>query len=385
MRILHYITDFRGTAGPQASTVRAVMLATAMRAENTLLTCMTLTEDETTVLSTQHNIKIRYAHYKKSRNPFDVLLFLYSVEKALRKERPDVVHVHGAWDWKAAAVEKIARRHHIITVVSPHRGMSLELIGIDFWKEKLPKLLAFQIWMMRNCTSVVTDNERERDVIVSLLHKRRIEVMPPIQGDNEGNEALCNALMTVYQKCLDTVYARKMPKKERNVVGTAVRALVADDDVETPLPDVTGVSFRRIYFYAYDEDVMQQFIDGCAKMQLQVEPPLNMDEVPRYRDPRAKKRGALDEVEVKMKALRLPEDKAAERNAVLLLCKAKKLGMSRLTLRHYTELYSLFRYSDFDEDLVREELKRLHALRFTKKMQRKLAVMFGLKRGYSIT
>lgn len=384
MHILHYITDFSSAAGPQASAVRTVLYATSQMADSTLMTCVPLSEDDVKTMEAQYGIKVIYTHWKKNGNPLDAGLYLLSVEKMLRKLRPDVVHVHGTWDWRAAMVERIARHHGVITTVSPHRGMALELIGIDFWKEKLPKLIAFQIWMVRNCTAVITDNEKERDVIVSLFHKRRIEAMPVVQNDAEGYDTLGRALMVVYRKCLDTVYGRKLTKKERNVVSTAVRALVADDDVVTPLPDVTDVSFRRIYFYAYDEDVMQQFIEGCEKMQLSVAPPLNMETVPRYRNPKSKKRGPLDEVEIKIKALRIPEDRISERNAVMLICKAKKLGLARLTLRHYTELYYLFRYSDFDEDLVRKELKRLHVLKFTKKMQKRLAVMYGLKDGYSI-
>ncbi len=385
MHILHYITDFSSAAGPQASTVRTVLYATSQVAKNTLMTCVPLLEDDVKNMEARYGIKVVYPHWRKNGNPFDAVLFLISVEKTLRKKRPDVVHVHGTWDWRAAMVERIARQHGIITTVSPHRGMSLELIGIDFWKEKLPKLLAFQIWMVRNCMAVITDNEQERDVIVSLLHKKRIEVMPAVQNNDEGYATLGNALMVVYRKCLDTVYGRKLSKKERNVVSTALRALVADDDVDTPLPDVKDVSCRRIYFYAYDEDVMQQFIDGCEKMQLSVDSPLNMETIPRYRNPKAKKRGPLNDVEIKIKTWHLPEDRISERNAVLLICKAKKLGFAQLTLRHYTELYTLFRYSDFDEDLVRAELKRLHALTFTKKMQKRLAMMFGLKHGYSIT
>ncbi len=365
--------------------MRTVLYATSQVAKNTLMTCVPLPEDDVKNMEERYGIKVVYPHWRKNGNLFDAGLFFISVEKTLRKKHPDVVHVHGTWDWRAAMVERIARQHGIITTVSPHRGMSLELIGIDFWKEKLPKLLAFQIWMVRNCMAVITDNEQERDVIVSLLHKKRIEVMPAVQNNDEGYATLGNALMVVYRKCLDTVYGRKLSKKERNVVSTAVRALVADDDVDTPLPDVTDVSYRRIYFYAYDEDVMQQFIDGCEKMQLSVDSPLNMETIPRYRDPKAKKRGPLNDVEIKIKAWHLPEDRNSERNAVMLICKAKKLGFARLTLRHYTELYILFRYSDFDEDLVRAELMRLHALAFTKKMQKRLAMMFGLKHGYSIT
>ena len=109
-----------------------------------------------------------------------------------------------------------------------------------------------------------------------------------------------------------------------------------------------------------------------------------MGEVPRYKNPRAKALEALRDINVQTKTLRLPEDKTAERDAVMLIAKAKALTMPRLTLRHYAELYNMFRHSDFDEDIVALELKRVGLLGFTRKMQKHLAEMFGLKQGYEV-
>ena len=362
-----------------------MMLATSKVVENVLVTCVPLDEDTVRRLQEQYGIKVHYLHWRKEQNVMDVLPFLISVGKAVRTLHADVVHVHGAWDWRAAMVERLARRHNIVTVVSLHRGLTPELIGIDFWKEKLPKLMAYQIWMVRSCTSAIADSDSELEVLKSLLHKKRVEILPSSTDEGEAAELLKRMLIATYRKCLDTVYGNKLTKKERNVVKTAVRAQYADDDVETLPPDVEGVSYRRIFFYAYDEDVMQAFLDGAARLRMTLPPPLNMQETPRYRNPRAKTRGALAELNVPVKSLRIPVEKTTEREAVTLICKAKQTGMQRLTLRHYVELYQLFRYTDFDEDVVMAELKRVHAAKFTKRLQKRLAEMFGLKHGYSIT
>lgn len=362
-----------------------MMIATSKVVENVLVTCVPLDEDTVRRLQELYGIKVHYLHWRKEQNVMDVLPFLFSAEKAVRSLHADVVHVHGAWDWRAAMMEKLARRHNIVTVVSLHRGLTPELIGIDFWKEKLPKLMAYQIWMVRNCTSAIADSDSELEVLKSLLHKKRVEILPSSADAAEAEELLKRMLIATYRKCLDTVYGNRLTKKERNVVKAAVRAQYADEDVETPFPDVEGVSYRRIFFYAYDEDVMQTFLDGSEKLGIILPPPLNMAETPRYRNPKAKTRGALSELNVAVKTLRIPEEKSAEREAVTLICKAKQTGMHRMTLRHYVELYQLFRYTDFDEDVVMEELKRLHAAKFTKKLQKRLADMFGLKHGYSIT
>lgn len=385
MRILHYITNFTHAAGPQTQMVRAIMVATSKVAENVLVTCVPLDESIVSVLEEQGNVKVRQLHWSKKRDVFAPMKFLFSVDKAIKSVRPDVVHVHGAWDWRAAMVERLARHHSIVSIVSLHRGLSPELVGIDFWKEKLPKLIAYQIWMVRNCTAVIADNKSEYDIITSLLHKKRVELLPASTDDGDYIEQLRKVLMGTYRKCLDTVYGNKLTRKEHNVVMTAVRAYLADDDIETPLPNVEGVSYRRIFFHAYDEDVTELFIEGCKKMRLTLPPPLDMEKTPRYRNPKAKERGALGDAKVSLKNIRIPEEQVEERNAVTLICIAKHIGMSRLTLRRYAELYRLFRHTDFNEDVVMEELKRLRAVKFTKKLQKHIEETFALRHGYSIT
>jgi hypothetical protein len=48
------------------------------------------------------------------------------------------------------------------------------------------------------------------------------------------------------------------------------------------------------------------------------------------------------------------------------------------------ELYELFRYCDFNEDIVAEELRQCKLKGFTKKLQKRLSERFGLKEGYMI-
>ncbi len=384
MRIVHYISDFTSAAGGMASAVRMMMFSTAKVAENHLLTVVPLSDDYAGALAEQFGIKVHYLHLKNGGNPLNALSAFVDINAKLKELRPDIMYAHGTWDWRAAAVERTARRQRIVTLVSPHRGLSQELIGIDFWKKKLPRLIAFQVWTVRNCTAVIAMNDKERDDIMQLGLRKRIEVLPPVPKENESMEAMRTALMTVYRKALDSTYTAGLTQKERDVVRMAVRSFIADDDMTAEKPDTGGVSYRRIFFHAYDEDVTEMFVEGCKKMNLPVPPPLNVAEVPRYKNPKAKTLGALRDAPVKTKTPGLPADKTAERDAVMLISKAKAVTLPRLTLRHYAELYDIFRHSDFDEDMVAAELKRMHLLGFTRKLQKHLAEMFGLKRGYDI-
>lgn len=365
-------------------TARMMIFSTARTAENHLLTSVPLPEDYVNALAEQCNVKVHYLFFKKTKNPAAHLSTLLEIKKTLKELRPDLVHVHGSWDWRLAAVERTARKMHIVTLLTPHNGLAQELLGIDFWNRKLPCLIAYQAWMVRNCTAVIAINEKEKGDVASLGLKRRIEVMPPVPKDGDRAEELCDALMTAYRKALDSTYEHDLTQKERDIVSAAVRADIADSDVATESPDVQGVSYRRIFFYAYDEDIMEAFVRGAAKLQIALPPTLDVAQVPRYRNVKAKQRGALKDANAAIKPISLPAERQAEGDAVRMIAKAQRISMPRLTLRHYAELYQMFRLTDFDEDVVMAELKRLHLTAFTKKLQKRLTTMFALKQGYDI-
>lgn len=300
----------------------------------------------------------------------------------LKEEQPDIVHVHGAWNYTAALVEQTARKANYITIVSTHRGVSSEIIGIDFWKQKLPRLLAYQIWMIRNSTSLIALNDKEKESIMALGLKRRIEVLPAIPKEGENLDMLRDALMTMYRKALDSYYFRYTTEKETAFMEKLVAAAIVDEDVKIEAPTTEGLSFRRLSFLTSDEDITELFLNGAHKLQVSMPPLLNVMATPRYKNRKAKRLGALSDVTFS-KTIRLSDD-SLEKSAVVLIAKAKTLGIDRLTMRHKTELYRLFRYTDFDEERVGEELKRLGLRKFTIRLQKYLDNLFYLKPGYHI-
>ncbi len=389
MRILHYISDLTNAAGPQASAARLMILATSRVAESHLVTLVRLPEETGRLLAEHGNVKVHYLAPHGGDKPAGMLSKGFALRGILREVRPDIVHIHGSWDSTAAIAEYMARRQNTVTIVSPHRGLSPAIVGIDFWKSKLPRLIAYQALMIRRCTAIAAVSEQERNDIINLGLKKRIEVMPPMPKAQETTQPLSDALMATYRKAADSNYHKFITKAEKDLVFAAVRAMVEDDD-DAPnmprmkVPGIKGLSFRRVYFYAYDEDVLPMTLNGCERLRLPIPPAMDVEAVPRYRNAKAKRRGALADVEATNIPCAITGDKPTEREAFLMLCRAQKLGFGRLTLRHYVELYSLFRHTDFNEDIVAAELKRTGKRKFTLRMQRRLAEMFALKPGYNI-
>lgn len=366
MKVLHYITDFTAAQGPMAATVRRMMSATSRAAETCLVTCTSLSVEQQMVLREQYGISVFCIKPVKGRNPLLFRAFEGRVKKVLKEVQPDVVHVHGTWDFMAAMAEWKSRHCGFVTVVSPHRGLSPEILNIDFWSRKFLRLAFYQVWMIRNCTSVIAVNDKEREDLLSLSLKKRIEVMPVSASEQETDGQLRDALLSAYRKALDSMYFKHLTEGERSFVFDMVRKAVVDEEVSVEVPDTKGLSFRRIYFYAYDEDVTDLMAEGVRRLQIVTPPLLDVVSVPRYKNRKAKKLERLTG---------RPCDMVARANAI---------GMKRMTLRQYVALYQMLRHEDFDEDAVAAELKQRHLLRFTRKMQKRLAEMFSLTSGYNI-
>ena len=163
-----------------------------------------------------------------------------------------------------------------------------------------------------------------------------------------------------------------------------MRIAVVRDDDGSVLPENQGLSFRRIYLYAYDEDVTDLLTEGARKTERPMPPLLDVSKVRRYKSKKAKNRISLADVDAKTRKIAIPADKEKEIKVVKMIAGAKRVTMKRMTMRQWVELYDMFRNIDFDEDMVAEELQHQHLKSFTVRIQRRLRDSYNLPQGYDI-
>ena len=364
-------------------TVMRMIQATSKTVDLHLLTSVSLPEDTVASLKEQLGVTVHVIGVEKGANPLHYIEYYKKVRACVLDVNPHIVHVHGSWDIRPAIVQRCASRNNMVTIVSPHKGMSPEIIDIDFWKSRLWRILAYQAMMISKSTAVVAVNEKEKNDILNLGLKRRIEVMPAVTSEQTLWD-LGTALVETYRKALDSSYRRFLQKEERAFLKAAVKKAVVDAGVKVEIPSLNGLSFRRISFLAYDEGATELMQRGADKSGIYLPEAIDVANTLRYKTRKAKILKSLDEMSQSMEVSRIPESQVEERRAVRLISKAKELTLKRLTLNNWVELYELFRHSDFNEDIVAEELRRRKLKGFTKKLQRRLAGRFELKEGYVI-
>ena len=351
-----------------------LVTSVSRQVESYLVTSTPFSQDIEQQLSQVYAVKVVYLPVLSMKNPLQAYNAHKEMKKVIETIQPDVVHVHGAWNPLLFLMERTARKNGYVTCVSTYGGMAPEILNTEFFKHRMLPLLFYQAPLIRHSTSLLAINEKEWQDIRNLNLKKRVEILPEIPKGGGSADVLSSELIAAYRKAIDSSYTRFITADEELYVERCVIAATTKDRMpETPVPEESSLSFRRVYFYAYDEDVLD-------KLQTVV----NVADIPRYVDRKAKKRGGLQQLPQPVRKLHITEGNPLEYNVVTSIIKVQKEGLKRLTLRHKAELYDIFRNQDFDEDVVGEELSRLRLKRFTKKIQNMLHEMYDMPVGYDI-
>ena len=371
--------------GPQSRVILRLVTSVSKQAESYLLTSTHLASEVEQQLKQLYAVNIVYLPELSTHNPVQIWKSHKALTNAVLSIQPDIVHVHGAWNPLLFLMERTARKNGFVTTISTYGGMAPEILNIDFFKKKLLPFLFYQAPLIRHATSLIAMNEKEWNDISNLNLKKRVEILPQMPAGGEMADVFASALLSAYRKAIDSSYRRFITTEEEMIVEQCITAATTADAYT---PDATidwgTASFRRIFFFAYDEDVLDSLPQGAKNLGKNIPPLINVTDIPRYVDRKAKCRGSLQQLQLPKRYIRLDATHEVERHVVLSFLRAHHEGYKHLTLRHKAELYYLFRKVDFDEYIVSQELSRLHLKAFTIKIQKMLHTMYAMPEGYDI-
>lgn len=392
MKILHYIPDFWSLNNTQAQVILSQITAVSRQTESYMVTSSPFTQEMEQQLKDVYQLQMVYLPKLSTSNPLKIYHAYKVIKECLMQMQPDLVHVHGSWNPLLFIMERTARRKGFVTCVSTYGGMAPEVLNTEFFKHRLLPLVFYQAPLIRHSTSLIAQNEKEWNDIRNLNLKKRVEILPPALSTEEGAQAYTQAILAAYQKAIDSSYKKYItPEEEMLVERCLINATTIDTKYVPERASEEGekqnrqaLSFRRIYFYAYDEDVLDKVMEGANSLAYNFPEPSNIGDIPRYADRKAKKRGGIEQLQMPVRKLHITDEKSLEYKAVTSLLRVQKEGIKRLTLRHKAELYNIFRNDDFDEKIVGDELLRLRLKNFTKKIQQMLHELYNMPVGYDI-
>ncbi len=392
LKILHYIPDFWSLNNTQAQKILRLITAVSRQTESYLVTSSPFSKEMEQQLKDVYKLQMVYLPKLSTSNPLRINHAYKVIKECLMQLQPDLVHVHGSWNPLLFVMERTARRKGYVTCVSIYGGMAPEVLNTEFFKHRLLPLILYQAPLIRHSTSLIAQNEKEWKDIRNLNLKKRVEILPQALSTEEGAQAYTQAILAAYQKAIDSSYKNYITPEEEMLVERCLITATTMDAKFVPKSSAENgenqnkpaLSFRRIYFYAYDEDVLDKVIEGAKRLSYNFPEPSNIGDIPRYADRKAKKRGRIEQLQLPVRKLHITDEKTLEYKVITSLLRVQKEGIKRLTLRHKAELYNIFRNDDFDEGIVGEELTRLRLKSFTKKIQKMLHELYNMPVGYDI-
>ena len=276
---------------------------------------------------------------------------------------PDIVHVHGCWQYKTVRQALQARRQGARIVFTPHGGLEPRVINERRLSEKLCKTLLWQRRLAECSYVMIAQGSMEAEALRKLGWNPRIEIIRNAVITNSITpEAMTRQTQAIYRKVMDSNTSALMSDEGRRLLSLLLKAGITGDRrwiAEQP-PVIEEKEWRRLLVYADQENVRTVVDAGCRVLGIRA-PYIETAKIESY----------------------LPTDYEKPRveanNVVGIIT---EMHRRQLTLRHFVELDRALRNSDVDDEWLNDALAENHRLRFFRRVLQVLTEQTALDEGY---
>lgn len=311
--------------------------------------------------------------------------------------RPDVIHIHGCWDWSLAEIGRLAATENIPCVLSPHHSLDPEVIDTFFYTQRLPKLIAYQYSIVRDATVIHAISDRESSNLYKLGWNTRIITVPSPQGGNIFQYSETAGKMNeMYRMAIDAICTfRTLSDRERNILMCLVlkgseqtgKYYAVNEEYRKNIGSLTSEEWRRIYIVCAANHQTESLTRAFSEIGIKA-PDMPNDITESLSRPINCSESTLNEQEIlaltpsEEQVLSGIEDPKIRQVVVMLLNIHKLIKQKSVNIGHISALYSSLMYEDYDERLLSVALKRLHIHKFTARMETVLQWLCGLTEGF---
>ncbi|MDO4310119.1 MAG: glycosyltransferase [Prevotella sp.] len=304
---------------------------------------------------------------------------LISFRKQLHKHHPDIVHIHGCWSFQTAAAAYTATSKHVRIVFTPHGQLELWVMKQDYWKEKLPKTLAFQRRVVSWAYAVIAMGRMEENNLKRMKWNTRIEtVRNPLVTDSITVAEAGTLIFAIYQKVMDTNVLQLMDKTTAGAIRPLIKAGLTGDhlwlsDTEYNIfRNPEDISWHKIMVYSAQENILETIRRGISALGINVTD-FSPETIPHY----------LPDNFIPSHPISAIDSNDANKRMVAMIEQARKYASTgRLTIYNMVELTSALLRNDINDDKVKEQLSDKSLLKFAGRLMKAAADMTGLDEGF---
>ena len=276
---------------------------------------------------------------------------------------PDIVHVHGCWQYQIVRQALQAHRQGARIVFTPHGGLEPWIIKERRLSEKLCKTLLWQRRMTECSYVMIAQGNMEAEALRKLGWNPRIEIIRNAVITNSITpEAMARQTQDVYCKVMDSNTVELMGDDARRLLTILLKAGITGDKrwiTATP-PVVEEQDWRRLLIYANHENVRTIVDTGRRILDLH-DASIETDDIKSYLPTSYKK----------------PKVEAHDVPGIVA-----EMRKNPLTLRHFVELDRALRYTDVDDDWLCDALDENHQLKYFRRLLQMLIELTELDEGF---
>lgn len=315
----------------------------------------------------------------------------------------DIIHFFGCWSREACQLSKRAYLRGIPYVLTP-------LGALQPWEMENHRhsvLLRHQHHFVQHAAVVHVCGKLEYETFTALGWNKRVTVVKnPVLTSQITFASAAAQIVTLYRKVIDSNTQLCLHSQVRELLGTLLQTGIDPHAVSlNPALQENGVGdiiqkiaafqpedWRRLLLYADQEQISGLLLQAFDALQVTC-PSINIGEIDRFPKKSKYAEGPLVTdallsknllLKNKVKDVFANNGKAEQQWCLALLNLHYELQRHSMPLSHLTDIYRLARFSDVDEDLVRDMIGRLGIEDFVLRLTAILSSFLGLPEGFWI-
>lgn len=297
------------------------------------------------------NVMAEHVETKKSCELSQFKIFL-------KQWHPDIVHLHGCWDFSIFIAMTIAHSNSIRYVFTPHGQLEPWIMRQNYWCEKLPKLILFQRRLFKKAYTIVALGDMEANYIKNYRWNDRIEIVRnPLITETITRMETGRRLFSIYRKVLNSDTIKLLNKNAICALATLIKAGQTLNEkwiVDKEYNRLKGIEHEclfRLFLYSYQEEILDTVTKGANVLQFSI-PDIDFSTIPFYIPARFNH----------PKPLLVRKSSNANIDYITMIKAAnERISQKKITLKNILEISSFLRTTRIEDDkveryLIEEEL-----------------------------
>lgn len=308
----------------------------------------------------------------------------------------DLVHIFGCWNIAATRLLLKAYHDHVPTVYSP-------LGGLQPWVVKHRKTalaLSSQRSMTHKALAVHVCGKLEQETFRSLKWNNRVALIKnPILTSKISFPEMATQMFALYQKVIDSFSRLLLSDKACQAIGELLALGIDDtllkdkhriDNMRTLMAELSEADWRKISIYASDERIAESIKTGLTRLQLTA-PICDVEDIERFMRDVHYTQGLLQDdkllsrnplVKSKLSDILEPNENKEKSVIVSLFNLKYEMEHHQAPLTHLADVYKVIRFSDADEDRLKEIARSMGILDFSQRLMTVMHDVLGLTEGF---